>query len=130
VRPKRFLKCTPHLPVKNLQQTLDYYRDKLGFENAWTFGDRDGGIQRDDLKFLFGENPALVEKMNGGAQRMPLIWFVDDIDEIYHEYQQRGVEISDPLRAHSYGKREFAFVDINGYYIRISDANDSNEKSR
>jgi len=26
-----------------------------------------------------------------------------------------------PLTTHSYGLREFAFIDINGYYIRVAE---------
>ena len=44
---KKFIKSAPHLPVKNLRSTIEYYRDKLGFTEEWTFGDKDGGIRRD-----------------------------------------------------------------------------------
>jgi hypothetical protein len=50
-----------------------------------------------------------------------LIWFVDDIDSIYTEFKNRDIELADDLRTHSYGLREFAFIDINGYYIRIAE---------
>jgi hypothetical protein len=31
MKPKKFIRANPHLPVRNLQQTLDYYGDNLGF---------------------------------------------------------------------------------------------------
>ena len=49
------------------------------------------------------------------------MWFVDNIEEIYAEFRERNIEIADALRTHPYGLREFAFVDINGYYIRVAE---------
>ena len=119
---KKFISSSPHLPVKDLRLTLQYYRDKLGFTDEWTFGEKDGGIQRDDLRLLFAENDDFTNDINNKVHRLPLMWFVDDIDSVYAEFKNRDIEIADELRTHPYGLREFAFVDINGYYIRIAEA--------
>jgi uncharacterized glyoxalase superfamily protein PhnB len=118
---QKFVRSGTHLPVKNLRETLDYYRDQLGFRDEWTFGDKDGGIRRDDMRMLFGENPDHVNSINNPSNRLPLIWFVEDIETIYKEFQDRKIKIESPLKDHPYGMREFAFIDINGYYIRISE---------
>ena len=119
--PKKFLKTLPHLPVKDLQLTLDYYRDKLGFTDEWAFGHIDGGIRRDDLRLLFVEDKDFAIDMNNESHRLALMWFVDSIDEIYLEFKSRDIKFADELRAHFYGLREFAFIDINGYYIRVAE---------
>ena len=124
MKPKKFIRSNPHLPVINLQQTLDYYRDTLGFYDEWTEGKIDGGIRRDDMRMLFGEDPAHVEKINSDTSRLNLMWFVDNIDEIYKEYQERGIKIVSPLTTYAYHLREFAFIDINGYYIRLAEGTD------
>jgi uncharacterized glyoxalase superfamily protein PhnB len=119
---KKFLKPLAHLPVKNLRSTLDYYRDKLGFTDEWTFGDREGGIRRDDLRLLFAEDIDFTNDINNKKHRFPIVWFVEDIAAIFMEFKTRGIELVDDLKTHSYGLREFAFIDINGYYIRIAEA--------
>jgi len=121
MKDKKFIKSSPHLPVKNLKQTLDFYRDNLGFYEEWTWGEKDGGIRRDDMRLLFGEDPDFINAVNDEKHRLPLMWFVDNIDEIFSEFQGRNIEIADTLRTHSYGLREFAFIDINGYYIRVAE---------
>ena len=120
-KPKRFNKSVPHLPVKNLQSTLDYYRGKLGFTDKWAFGGKDGGIRRDDLHLLFAEDKDFTNDINKQYHRLPLMWFVDDIDAIYTEFMNRHIDLADDLRTYPYGLREFAFIDINGYYIRIAE---------
>lgn len=127
MKAKKFIRSNPYLPVKNLRETLNYYRDVLGFYDEWTWTDKngsetDGGIRRDDMRLLFGEDPDFVNIINSYPKsRLPLMWFVENIDEIFQEFQSKEIELADTLRAHPYGLREFAFVDINGYYIRVAE---------
>ena len=118
---KKFIRCVTHLPVKNLRESLEYYRDQLGFYDEWIFGEKDGGIRRDEMRLLFAEDPEFADLINGGDKRLPLLWFVDNIDAMYDEFGRRNVPLASKLQLHSYGLREFAFIDINGYYIRIAE---------
>jgi uncharacterized glyoxalase superfamily protein PhnB len=125
---RKFIRGNPHLPVKNLRETLSYYRDTLGFYNEWTWTGKngretDGGIRRDDMRLLFGEDPDFINVINSYPKnRLALMWFVNNIDEIFLEFRDRGIEFADTLRTHPYGLREFAFIDINGYYVRVAEA--------
>lgn len=133
MKAKKFIRVNPHLPVRNLRQTLDYYRDKLGFYDEWTWANdagkiTDGGIRRDEMRLLFGEDPEFVEMIdNYQNARLPLMWFVDNIEEIFLEFQSRGIQIADTLRTYTYGLKEFSFVDINGYYIRVAERIENEE---
>ncbi|HEX6194155.1 MAG TPA: VOC family protein [Chitinophagaceae bacterium] len=122
MKAKQFNRSGPHLPVRNLQETLAYYREKLGFTDEWTFGNKDGGIRRDQMRLLFGEDPEFVNEINTTTHRLPLVWFVDNIEAIYAEFKDRNIAIADSLKMHPYGLQEFSFIDINGYYIRIAEA--------
>ena len=85
----KFHRSGIHLPVRNLRRTLDYYRDTLGFYEEWTWGEKDGGIRRDDMRLLFGEDPGYTGIVNNETNRLNLMWFVDNIDEIYSELKER-----------------------------------------
>ena len=122
MKTKKFARSAAHLPVLNLRQTLDYYRDTLGFYEEWTEGKTDGGIRRDDMRMLFGEDPSHTQNINNDTSRLNLLWFVDNIDEVYAEYQEKGIKIASQITTYSYGLREFAFIDINGYYIRVAES--------
>jgi len=118
----KFIRSGAHLPVKSLAETIAWYRDVLGFHDEWQFGNVDGGIRRDEMRLLFAQNPAFVADINNDNHRLPLMWFVEDIDGIYAEFKERSIPLADELKAHPYGLREFAFIDINGYYIRVAEA--------
>lgn len=114
------------MPVKNLRQTLDYYREVLGFYDEWTWADEsgnltDGGIRRDEMHLLFGEDPAFTATVSSGRRRLPLLWFVDNIVAVYAEFKERNIMLADDLKTHAYGLKEFAFIDLNGYYIRVAE---------
>jgi uncharacterized glyoxalase superfamily protein PhnB len=126
MKTKKFIRSNPHLPVRNLKETLDYYRDVLGFYDEWNWTNKDGkitdgGIRRNDMRLLFAEDPDFTNSINNNNHRLPLMWFVDNIEEVYTEFQNRNIEIADALKTHPYGLREFAFIDINDYYIRIAE---------
>ena len=128
MKSKKFIRSNPHLPVRNLRKTLDYYRDILGFSDEWTWSNKDGdiidgGVRRDDMRLLFGEDPNFIDTINSYQKsRLPLMWFVENIEEVFSEFKSRNIEIEDDLRSHSYGLREFSFIDINGYYIRVAES--------
>jgi hypothetical protein len=76
MKEKKFIRSGLHLPVKDLKQTIQYYRETLGFYDEWTFGDKDGGIKRDEMRLLFGEDPSFVNDMNNSRLRLALMWIV------------------------------------------------------
>jgi catechol 2,3-dioxygenase-like lactoylglutathione lyase family enzyme len=121
---KKFHRSGAHLPVRNLKQTLDFYRDTLGFYEEWIWKDKDGGIRRDDMRLLFGEDPDYTATINNDKNRLNLLWFVESIDEIFAEFKEKKIEILSELTEYPYGMKEFAFVDINGYYIRVAESID------
>lgn len=123
----KFIGIGIHIPVINLQQTLVYYQNKLGFTDEWVENKKNGGYQRDVLRLLFCEESEFVNDINNDNHRLPLIWFVTNMEEIFSEFKQKEIEIADDLRNHTYGIKEFASIDINGYYIRVAERkSDSN----
>jgi hypothetical protein len=119
---EKFIHSNPHLPVRNLRAPLNYNRDTLGFYDERTWGDKDGSIRRDEMRLPFAEDPEFVDLINSYKKsRLPLMWFVNNIDEIFSEFKNRNIEMADDLKTHAYGLREFAFIDINGYYIRVAE---------
>ncbi len=118
--PQRFFyKSVPFLPVRNLRETIDYYKRNLDFCDEWFWGDppTDAGCRRDQLSLLFNENPSFARKIQG----LELVMFVDDVDGIYEDLMANPeIEIISPLRNEPWGIREFTIRDINGYSLRIS----------
>jgi catechol 2,3-dioxygenase-like lactoylglutathione lyase family enzyme len=120
MKPAKFYRVNPFLPVKDLRATLNFYRDVLGFYEEWTFGDFDGGIRRDEMRAIFRYDPEYTIVINNEQYWFELIWFVDNVDEIYREYKEKKIEVLTSPENKPWGIREFSIKDINGYLIRIS----------
>ena len=116
---KKFGKISPHLPVRDVRETIRWYEERLGFSEPWFWGDppSDGGCRRDDLRVLFGKADPFVP-----PQDLSLILFVSGIDEVYEEIVERGHKILSPVKTYDYGIREFAIEDVNGYYLRFAES--------
>ena len=121
MKEKQFIRLNAFIPVNDIHETLNYYRDRLGFYDEWTM-DTDGGIRRDGMRLIFKQDPDYVAVLNNETYRFVLIWFVENIDEIYNEFKEgRKITIVSDIENKPWGIREFSIYDINGYLIRVSE---------
>jgi uncharacterized glyoxalase superfamily protein PhnB len=120
MKEKKFWKLTPHLPVRNVEETVKWYKENLGFTEEWFYGNpvTDGGCRRDEMRVIFGigSNPFEPPK------DISLILFVENVEEIYSEVQQRGLPVYRSLKTYDYGIKEFSILDCNGYQLRFSES--------
>jgi catechol 2,3-dioxygenase-like lactoylglutathione lyase family enzyme len=108
------------LPVKNFKESLEYYKNILGFDVAWIW-DEDGYAA-----VKCGEVEIHLDKQDEIAPYKSYL-FVENADEIYAFYKEQGVEIIHDIESKPWGVREFTFRDINGHLFRV--ANSEEEKS-
>ncbi len=120
MKEKKFWKLTPHLPVRDVEETVQWYKENLGFGEEWFYGNpvTDGGCRRDEMRVLFGKGASPFQP----PKEISLILFVDNVEEVYVEMQQKGLTITSPLRTYDYGIKEFSIMDCNGYYLRFSES--------
>ena len=121
MKTKKFNRLNAFIPVRDIRETLDYYKNTLRFSEEWTMG-TDGGLCRDDLRLIFCQDPEYTAHINNDTYSFVLIWFVDNVDDIYLEYKEKGIPITNDIENKPWGIREFTIRDINGYNIRISEA--------
>jgi hypothetical protein len=121
MKEKQFIRLNAFIPVNDIHETLNYYRDRFGFQDEWIM-DTDGGIRRDSMRLIFKQDPDYVSVLNNQTYRFVLIWFVENVDEIYKEFkEERKITIVSDIENKPWGIREFSIYDINGYLIRISE---------
>jgi predicted enzyme related to lactoylglutathione lyase len=116
----RLTGVSPVLLVGDLQRSLAYYGDGLGFD-CEGFGDPPdfAVVRRDDAILLLALAPEtelvphwhIVEKMWNAYIR------VEDVDALYAEVQARGTEIDYGIYNAPHGFREFGVTDPDGYDI-------------
>jgi predicted enzyme related to lactoylglutathione lyase len=111
------------LLVADIERSVAYYRDRLGFA-CEVYGDPPDFIvaTRDEVKILMAhcEEP---ERIVPNWRIVPNVWNVfigvDDVEAIYEEVQRRGAEIDYTLYNAPSGFREFGVQDPDGHDIAI-----------
>jgi uncharacterized glyoxalase superfamily protein PhnB len=122
-------KLTPNLMVEDVQQTLSFYRDVLGFKVLMTLPDQPpfdfAIIQRDQVELMFqsraslSENvPALTGHPIGASQTFYIE--VEGLTNLYKNLRDQ-VDIVVDLHTTFYGTREFYFRDVNGYILSFTE---------
>lgn len=122
-------KLTPNMMVEDVQKTIDFYRDVLGFQVITTVpGENEVGfaiMQRDGVELMFQSRnslsdnvPALTGSIIGASQTFYIE--VAGVTQLYEQLKDK-VEIVVAMHDTFYGTREFYFRDINGYILSLSE---------
>jgi catechol 2,3-dioxygenase-like lactoylglutathione lyase family enzyme len=127
--PHELKKLTPNLIVSNVERSVVFYRDVLGFtvdhsvpEGApYVFASLRSGLVEIFLNApepAIAEYPAFKDRPIGGT--LTLFIEVGDIQQAYDSLHQR-VTVVMPLEKKWYGVTEFAFEDPDGYVITFAE---------
>lgn len=118
-------RLVPLLQVSDMETTLAYYREALGFELDYVWPDarepKWAQVSRASVSLMFtpdlgtSQAPFIAEKGNG----VVLYVWVDRVDALYAELAEHGAIIVQGLQ--SFGmRRQFSIGDPNGYVIAFS----------
>jgi predicted enzyme related to lactoylglutathione lyase len=109
---------SPQLLVTDINQSIEFYTKKLGFDVNFRYDDFYSGIIKDGYSIhLKLAKPCIEERKNKkNNEHLDIIFSVEGIEDLYEEILNKSVEIIQPLRDMPYG-REFYLVDPDGYII-------------
>ncbi len=112
--PLRFDYAIPILSVKNVEASIAYYVEKLGFEKEWDWGEPAtfGCVRRDGVQIFLCE----------GGQGAPGTWisvFVRDVDALFEDYRKRGAIIRQKPTNFPWGLKEMNVEDLDGHRLRL-----------
>ncbi len=119
---------SPALAVRNMIQTIQFYRDSLGFKMGMTFPNADNpeyaDLSKDGMVLMFipAENIGISrdEKLGMGVN---LYMQIDgNIDKYYNELKDKNVKIVVDIKDESYGVRDFTVEDMDGYKLTFNQA--------
>ncbi len=110
--PSEFTRAVPILRVSDLDASIAYYVDKLGFSQRWKWP-YFAAVGRDNVTIFLCQ----------GGQGQPGMWmsiFMQDVMPLYDEYRKSGALIAEPPMNFPWGHCEFLVKDLDGHVIRVS----------
>jgi catechol 2,3-dioxygenase-like lactoylglutathione lyase family enzyme len=127
--PYDLKKLTPNLIVANVERSMAFYRDVLGFSVAFTVPEASplvfAAVQSGPVEIFLNapepavaEYPAFKDRPIGGTLTMFIE--VAGIRAVHDSLKDR-VRVVMPLETKWYGMTEFAFEDPDGYLITLAE---------
>ncbi|HET9324844.1 MAG TPA: glyoxalase superfamily protein [Gaiellaceae bacterium] len=114
----------PVLVVPEVEETLAYYRDRLGFETeAWKPNPAAYGYARRDglsLHFNQGEQPRPNHEVVQPDLFDVYVW-VDDVNALHDEFVKRGADLLHAPIERPWGHLEIRIQDPNGYILAFGE---------
>jgi catechol 2,3-dioxygenase-like lactoylglutathione lyase family enzyme len=114
---------SPSFIVSNVDQTIAFYRDQLGFETRFQQPERDpffAILGRGDVQ-IFIKSERDVAPVPNSTRHRHLRWdayvYVPDPDALAAEFAANGAAFSLPLDDTHDGLRGFEICDPNGYIL-------------
>ena len=124
-----FKKLTPNLVVANVERSLAFYVDTLGFERGLTVPEQSplvfGSVTSGPIEIFFNDRAVAVKEYPGfGGKPIgatgTLFIEVDGVDAL-HDQLKPSVKVVMPIVTQFYGMREFAIEDPDGYVITFAE---------
>jgi uncharacterized glyoxalase superfamily protein PhnB len=115
----------PILSVKDVDASIAFYTEKLGFAHQMSMPGPDG---KNTFAFVsLGEaimvglslDPDLQHR-GAGVDLMFYVPDTTDIDQVYNEVQSRGVGITETIDTRYWGDRTFGLRDPDGYSLTFA----------
>jgi len=127
----QFNKLTPNLLVANVERSVSFYVDVLGFERGMSVPEQSpfvfAAVTSGPVEIFFNdavtavkEYPALAGKPIGATGTMFIELDGAGTIDAFHDRIKRQVTITMPLVTQFYGMREFAITDPDGYVITFA----------
>ncbi len=113
----RFRSVIPALPVADVDATLNYYRDVLGFSIEGRHQDESGDVVFGSV--LCGQANFYFSKTKEPIVANRCYVFADEVDDLCAALKARGAQILEEPADKPWGYREFTLKDINGHIFHI-----------
>jgi uncharacterized glyoxalase superfamily protein PhnB/GNAT superfamily N-acetyltransferase len=112
-------RSTAVLACADVQQTVDFYTQVLGFKQHWLWEDPPtfGCIGFEEAEIFLCRQPELAGRVEGLMHYFDLH---DDVAALYERHRNAGASIVSPLENKPWGVREYTVRDCNGYHIRFA----------
>ncbi|MEA2708855.1 MAG: hypothetical protein QOF78_1456 [Phycisphaerales bacterium] len=111
-------RSTAVLACTDVQQTVDFYCNTLGFKQHWLWEDPPtfGAVGLGQIEIFLQLNSELARRIEGHSHYL----HVDDVEKLHAEHRAAGAPVIAPLENKPWGMREYVVRDPNGYHLRFA----------
>lgn len=114
----RIKKMSPLFIVADIERSIGFYTEKLGFDIDFRYEDFYAGVVKDGCSIHLKSGKPSIEKRESkrNNEDLDIVFSVDGIEDLYQELSAKSIEVVQPLHNMPYGK-EFYIADPDGYIL-------------
>lgn len=111
----------PLLMTSDLQRSVRFYRDGLGFTVVGRDAEREEDVRwcrvaRDGASLMLQQDEGEPDLSRTTDRRITLYLVCEDVDALHAEFSSRGLGLPEPVNAY-YGMRQLVVPDPDGYAV-------------
>jgi uncharacterized glyoxalase superfamily protein PhnB len=112
----------PVIATGNIDKSLQYYIEVLGFEFDFKYGDPAvyAGVKSGEAEIYFTLDPHLLHAFDKKKINPEVFIWVPDAVGLFNEHFINGAEIIEPIADRPWGSRQYVIRDINGYHLKFA----------
>jgi uncharacterized glyoxalase superfamily protein PhnB len=117
---------SPTMAVRDMNRTIEFYRDQLGFQLGMAFPDvgspEYADLSKDGMVLMFvpTRNCGIDDSEKLGVGVSFYMQIDGDIDKYYRELKKKGVKIVIDIKDEPFGIRDFSVMDPDGYLLTFN----------
>jgi PhnB protein len=121
---------SPALMVKDMEKSIEFYTQTLGFENTFQMPDPAGNLIHanlvwKDVHIMLGPAspglpPEAMSYLGSGVDFYIQVEKDDDIDQYYAMVKEKGANIVEDIKDQFWGDRNFSIKDPDGYRLTFA----------
>jgi len=122
-RATRLTGIAPQFLVADLDRSIAYYRDKLGFELDFVYQSFYASVVRDGfaIHLKHGHRLAAEREFRKQSEHLDAYVSVSGVRGLFHELETRGAQILQPLEEQPWACLDFCVEDPDGYILCFSE---------
>lgn len=108
----------PIFAVSDILRAVRFYRDVVGFESEWLWGDPPvhAGVGWERIQLMFSLNAERARRSKGNQH----FFRVQNVRELYERHKSLGATIVHDLENKPWGLSEYMICDPDGYELRFA----------
>lgn len=114
--------AVPVIATDDIQKSLSYYADVLGFERDYTYGEPPvfAGVKSGDVEIYFTYSPEYSNLIKNKNLIPEIFIWVTEASGLFQQHVAKGAEIFEDISDRPWGARQYVVKDINGYHLKFA----------